>query len=785
MESIQYRSILKIPALIRAIGICTYLCLTFFVANAQSISKDSTKQLLAGLRREQPDSLKIKSLIHLGNYIADKEGAGKQQIDSAAVFYNKGLKLARTIRSLKWGNKCLRAITKNNYNGRYDTTGAHLQYTNLISSFRRAGDVAGEAECWADFGELLIDHAKSFSEALVCFERQKQLYQKINDKLGENRALKQISLVHRQQGQLKEALEEMTRAYSFFRISNNLKEQVSCEIQLANIYWKLGNTQQALYFNSEALKTAKSIKDDYWMVIATNSLGRQYYDLKMYAEALPHLESSLAFTKKLNSRYNYSIALLSVIDNRVKLGKTQGLLRYLTTADQVMPAVNDMDKLNIYCAYGLVYQSMQNPVEAEKWFLKTIETFDKLEKKKAFGSYGQLFMQTYYKSIGDFYMSEAKFQKARLYFEKLEQLSPKVKTPLSESEIQIALYKIDSASGKYINSIRHLQNYNQIHDSLYNANSANQIANLKARYLADQRAKDLVIMKGRQKSQAMIVKNANLQRDITLAGIITVSLLAGLSYWAYRKKQYVYSKLELQGAQIDDQNVSLRKLLEEKETLLTEKDWLIKEVHHRVKNNLQLITSLLNQQSASSRQTDVLEAIKISRNRIQAISLIHLKLSNGSNLASLNIRSYVSELINNLQDAFNPSSQLIKFTTSIEPIQIELAQAIPIGLILNEAITNSIKYAFDATGSEISITLQHVTSTQVMLQIADNGRGIPASIDPTSASSLGFKIMRALSAQLRGDLRIENKEGTLITIQFPLKKLKDYGNTGFGSVSQN
>lgn len=759
---------------------------------ANLIIKDSTQVLWKVMLHQKTDSLRIRSIIHLSNYLINKSGAGIKQLDSANALINDGIARSKTVNSLKLELKCRLALLTNKLIFSKDTSGTAEGFNALINKFQQAHDLEGEAECWRDQGKILSMFTSDFRRALSCLVKEKQLYQKFGNNYGVANAWNAMSVINTNEGRFPEAADNSSMAYRYFKDAGKGVEKVSCEIDLASLYWKIGNTQQALYFNSEAIKTAQLIKNERWIAIATNSTGRIYFNLKMYAVALPYLERSMSATVKTKAESDYAIALLTVIYDRVMLKKTDGLLNYLIQAERKMPIVENSARVNIYCAYGLAYKSTGQMEEAERAFLEMLRTFYKLKNDKAFEKDSHYFLQTYYKSLGEFYIDTRRPEKARPYFEKILKLPKKYIAPASKGEAHWSMFRIDSASGRYISGLRHLEAYNRIHDSLYNASSANQVAGLKARYLEEQRLKDLVVLQAKQRSQAALMQTTKLQRNITLGGIAAVLILACVAYWAYRKKQQVNKHLENQKARIDDQNVSLKSLLtekdlllEDKESLLIEKDWLLTEVHHRVKNNLQVITSLLNFQSSATTKKDVLDAIKVSRNRIQAISLIHLKLSKGNNLASVNMQEYVIELINHLRDVFDLSDKKIIFKKSIAAIEIDLKQAVPVGLILNEAITNSIKYAFDNGVGEIMVNLALTEDQMIVLKIADNGKGFSSDIDPTRSKTLGFKIMRGLTAQLKGDLDVKCDTGTKITIQFRWRTERKLKNLNQGRVTAN
>jgi two-component sensor histidine kinase len=164
--------------------------------------------------------------------------------------------------------------------------------------------------------------------------------------------------------------------------------------------------------------------------------------------------------------------------------------------------------------------------------------------------------------------------------------------------------------------------------------------------------------------------------------------------------------IQKQQNEINAKNQSLRKLVNEQKDLIAEKEFLIKEVHHRVKNNLQILMSLLNSQSGYTSNTDALQIIQNSQHKLHSISLIHQKLYSDSDLTHINMNSYITDLVFYFKDSFD--TQNISFVLDIDEILMDVNVSVPIGLILNEAITNSIKYAYEYnTKGNIYIRMKH------------------------------------------------------------------------------
>ena len=351
---------------------------------------------------------------------------------------------------------------------------------------------------------------------------------------------------------------------------------------------------------------------------------------------------------------------------------------------------------------------------------------------------------------------------------------------------KLALYKIrfkaDSATGNTLAALKKFQQIKIIEDSLTNLANSKQINELEAKYESVKKDKTIQGLNSQSAIQKSNLEKSNLQRNITFAGILVTIMLAVLLYLAYRNKKRSNFQLQVKQEQINRQNDELSALVKEEEQLLkdkdillkqqegliTEKEWLLREVHHRVKNNLQIVMSLLYSQAAHSQNSDAIDAIKDSQNRVQAISIIHQKLYSKGNVATILMADYVSDLVRHLCACYDCNRRRIRLKEIIDPVSLDISQAVPMGLILNEAITNAIKYAFGTDGGEITITGQKSGEDTAILQISDNGKGLPDNFNLAETSSLGMEMMKALSKQLGGSFEISGEAGVVVSIKFKI-----------------
>jgi two-component sensor histidine kinase len=199
---------------------------------------------------------------------------------------------------------------------------------------------------------------------------------------------------------------------------------------------------------------------------------------------------------------------------------------------------------------------------------------------------------------------------------------------------------------------------------------------------------------------------------------------------------------------------------------LKEKEQLLKEIHHRVKNNLQIVSSLLSLQSENILDEKYLSLIRDSRNRIASMALVHEMLYSSKSLEKIDASEYIERLSKSiLRSLGNPDSK-IDFHLKIEPgIVFDIDHIIPLGLILNEIISNSIKYGFPKQHGKISISLKSKKSDYV-LTAGDNGVGLPKGFSIEKTTSLGMQLISMLCDQLDGKLSVKRKKGLIYTIKF-------------------
>ncbi len=202
---------------------------------------------------------------------------------------------------------------------------------------------------------------------------------------------------------------------------------------------------------------------------------------------------------------------------------------------------------------------------------------------------------------------------------------------------------------------------------------------------------------------------------------------------------------------------------------LKEKEVMLKEIYHRVKNNLQVVSSLLNLQ-ARSIQDPISKKIFIeSSGRVKAMALVHEMLYRSGDLLLIDMVTYVNDLLRNLKEIYHIESNFVKFVIDVEGVRLNLDNAIPCGLIINELISNSFKYAFpDKQLGEVSLSIKK-NQNVISLVYKDNGIGVPENINFGNTKTLGLQLINSLTKQLDGNIVLDRKNGTTFILNFPTK----------------
>ncbi|CAM3943116.1 tetratricopeptide repeat protein [Flavobacterium antarcticum] len=574
---------------------------------------------------------------------------------------------------------------------------------------------------------------------------------------------------------------------------------------LGMYYSNTGDYLLALKHLKTCDSVAKRFKNKIQIANISNEKGIVYSKMSNYPEATKHTLAALNYYEKLGDLQMYGNGLINMGILYKHQNKFDKAFEYYEKALKVYDKV-DKDaahfaKAAIYSNMGQAYLKMGNKekaieainqsqvfaskagspyLNAENSHTLAATFFRKKDYKKAIYYYEKALQS--YDSINDKSgISKTKIHLGSAFFSD-QQTANAFKYNAEGLALAKAIQNLEWQKDAYENRAEMFVKQNnfkaafenqvlfkQINDSMFNASQAKKITEMQMQYGFDQLQQK---SENLQKQKIAKLNNeANRLRFIRNGAIgfsIVLLLLFGIIFYNLQKVKKQRKVINLQKAELETKNQRIQDTLSEKEVLL-------KEIHHRVKNNLQIVSSLLNIQAQNISDVKVLESIKEGQSRVQAMSLIHQNLYQSEELDAINIENYLQQLTAYLRDIFAGKSKDISVSIETSELYFDIDTAIPLGLIVNELVSNAFKYAFAETEKGmITISIDSVDGADYQLTVKDNGRGLPDDFQIKNSKSLGLKLVTILSRQLRGSMVFTTLNGSIFTIKF--KDLKVFNS---------
>jgi two-component sensor histidine kinase len=692
---------------------------------------------------------KIKLALQLGTFYLFKPFTKPEDISNANLYITEAVKISNQLKIQKWQHQSLMLLGKfyfqiNNY------PESKKCFTQVVNECRKKNDKAALADALLNQGTYQYDLDPEKEKIL---KEAEALYQTLGFEEKRIETKGKICTIYFWHGKINDAKKILYQNIADMR-KIGFRQQQFGETTIAYIEGVQFNTKNALYYALKSVATMESTKDYTFADIFYMRLGMVYLSMGHIEDALKTAEKSIKYGQNTYNSGSWYKSFITATAALSMKGKNKEAVEYMNTVTSKYPPPNKFDNMLMNFGYANCYWRIKNYGTAEKYFVKAGEAADGLDSPQTYRDVCNI-----YSSIALFYANRKSLQKTKFYINKIEAISKKYSKNYNSEALQMSLYKLDSLNGDFKSALEHHKLYKKVSDSLLDYAKNKQIEELKIQYETENKEQKIKLLDKETDLQETALKKSKLINTLSIWSLVLLVLFIALLYNRYRLKQRTNAELELKEKEINQKNINLRHLLDEKE-------WLLKEIHHRVKNNLQTVISLLNSQSAYLENDMALSAIKNSQHRIHSMSLIHQKLYNSENISTINMPNYIKELVEYLRESFS-LGQRIRFELKIDPLELDVAQAVPLGLILNESITNSIKYAFpDNKTGMIYITLEATTENHYLLTIADNGVGFDLNLSNKKINSFGLSLIKGLSDDLEAAFSMENNNGTILKIEF-------------------
>lgn len=525
-------------------------------------------------------------------------------------------------------------------------------------------------------------------------------------------------------------------------------------ISLASTHSNLGNVYDAIDYNIKALNVLESGDNAYLVAGACKVLCSIFQDLGNYDKAQEYAEKmdqlcKMKGYKQLSAIANTALGRQSM--HREEYDKALeyfnlAMTEYNREAVRIYANTDKRAAFSVQTAMARAYLRKGEPDKAKV----LLDEMGKIDISSHFDYNRMNFYEVQVESA----IAEKNSSKLKTYLAKADDLltdksSFKLKKTYAWMQKLVA-----ENNGNFQKANVHLETYFAFKDSIEKEQKSQLIHNLEAKYQKAEQEKAISKLSFDNEKASSQIKRKNIVLTLGGIGLAVLSFLVFQLYKLYQSNKKNKEQLALQ-------NVVVTKALNDKNTLL-------KEIHHRVKNNLQVISSLLSLQSRYIKDEDTLDAIKAGKSRVQSMSLLHQNLYRDDNLKGVDMNQYFQNLGQNLFDTYNIEDN-IKLTTDIDDITLDIDTVVPMGLITNELISNALKHAFKGRDSgNIHLSLKEKEGA-LFLTVKDDGVGLPDAELPVSHKSLGATLIQSFAEKLEGEIKIDNSGGSSVTVV-----IKDY-----------
>jgi two-component sensor histidine kinase len=511
-------------------------------------------------------------------------------------------------------------------------------------------------------------------------------------------------------------------------------------------YVKMGNYNRALDYYLKALGIYQVLEEENFIVGITGNIGSLYScRLKDYKNGLLYYNKALELSKK-NGNEEFRAHILGAV-SELYMGQKE----YTKARNVLEESISIAEKINAIEIIISGYNNLSLINIEEKKFNKAIEYTKKaLQIQLERGSSEDI--SQIYLTLGDIYDKLENIEAATSYYNKALLAATETKALPQLSKVYQALHKYYDKKKEYKKSYEYLLKYNTVKDSLFSEEKHKQLREIQAKFDIESKEKEVEILTKENEIKALENESQRTTQIVLITVLGALLIVLVTLVYAYKNKQKTNRVLI-------EKNSKISQTLKDREVLL-------KEVHHRVKNNLQIVSSLLSLQGKFSEHKSVTEILQEIQNKIQAMAIIHEKLYSSHDLSKINLRTYLDNLLAYFNTSYALSEQNIIINKTIDHINLDMDYLVPCGLIVNEIIANSIKHAFqDNQGGQISIEASR-NNDQCILTVKDTGVGFPEDFEIENSKSLGMQLIQGLTQQINGSIHIISNPGAYYTIAF-------------------
>lgn len=562
---------------------------------------------------------------------------------------------------------------------------------------------------------------------------RKTIRYKTNDRRFLAHNLNNLGVAHFQEGTLDSSIFYYNAAYREYELIGDSARMDILDINLGTLYKQKGLYEKSLTHLLQASRRLERLGNLEHLAASLNSIGNVHARLGQLRAALDFHYRALAVRQKLNDKRASSSSYNNIGNVYLTLNRYDSALTNFQKALELKRNIGDLGGEAICLNnIGELLIKKGELRQAEALLKRSLAI--RMEKKEKVGQASSR------RNLANLYIQSERFVEAKRQLDISEELATSLQLLDQLKGIFELRVELCEKTGNVPEALRYSQKLLVVKDSLLNKEKAESLAEMQARYESLKKEDRIALLEKEGLLQAVELDRKQAWIISLIIGIALILIIVVLIYHNLRTVRKNKVHIEL----------------------------LLKELHHRVKNNLQILSSLLSLQSQQLTDDTAIKAVKSSESRINAMALIHRKLYTIDQNRTVDIKEYITELIQYLVYSYGYHERNFKLDLEIKEISIDVDKAIPLGLILNELISNAFKHAYENhPNPRLVVNLAYPDTNELNICIQDNGAGMPP-VDDKQRKTFGMKIVSTLIKELKGNLNVKSENGTTYNLQIPI-----------------
>ena len=607
---------------------------------------------------------------------------------------------------------------------------------NVISSSENdsiKGDAFYKLSQLVKFRDIQL--ARSYSDSGAA------LFQKIGDDIRFREHDYLEGVLRYSEGDLDGSEEIGVKYYDWTVESNNDIRRSYALTLLAKVKREKGEYGEAINYAVEGMEVSNTRGYAQDVGYYATELGNIYSTLRQWDLSKTYFEKAYEVAQSTNYPIAEAVSLRNLGENAIESGDFEKAKEYFNKS------IDIDSQLDYRIGLSRSHRNLGHLYEKQGEIEKSLEYYEKALTYIQ-GTNNNVDLASIHLGLAKTQLLKSNLRETKINIDKCYEYGALTNSLQFSSDLFLLESQYYEKRGNTSMALSKAREYEKSYQELLNEKVSNEVTGMNVRYETEQKEKEIELLNSKNDIAELELKASN---RLNLAFGLGLGLVGLFSFFLFG----LYQKIQLQNRIISK--------------ALSEKDILLREIHHRVKNNLQFVSSLLNLQSRHVEDEKALSALKEGQNRVKSMAIIHQNLYQEERLTAIDMKDYFEKLTSSLFSSYNIAPDKIRLEMDIENVNLDVNSVIPIGLIVNELISNSLKHAFPSDREGVIKVILTEKNEEMILEVADNGVGMDPSVHGKFKESFGYRLINAFQSQLNADLDIQSEVGTIVKM-----RIKDY-----------